>query len=321
MLEVQLIKISAQPANAICLQDVAMPTPGPGEVRIELLARPINPADLLLIEGRHIFSPSLPCPIGIEGAGVVDAVGEGASIPLGTRVSVPSGGTWREYMIAPAASVIPLPEGLSMEQGAMLAVNPFTAAGLLQGLRSGDWFIMNAANSSLAKIMWALAKLRRLNGIAVVRSLHQQDELLQLGARAVLLDGPDLVDQVTQITGGPIIRGLDALSGEASGRLLRCLAPGGELIVYGLMAADQVILPAALIVFTDIIVRGFSRLRSIQAMALEERQAIAIEMLALASNDLLPMNVEARYPLSETVLALEHHLKKDRAGKILLTSR
>jgi NADPH:quinone reductase-like Zn-dependent oxidoreductase len=320
MLEVQLIQISTDPAEAVSLKEVPIPTPALGEVRVQMLARPINPADLLLIEGRHVFSPSLPCPIGIEGAGVVDAVGEEVSVPVGTRVAVPSGGTWREYMIAPAADVIPLPEGLSIEQGSMLAVNPFTAAGLLQGLKSGDWFIMNAANSSLAKIVLALAKLRGLNGIAVVRSLRQQDELLQLGAKAVLLDGPELLHQARQLTSGPICRGLDALSGEASGRLLRCLAPGGELIIYGLMAADQVILPAALVVFSDIIVRGFSRLRSIQAMAFEERQAIAIEMLALASKDLLPMNVEASYPLSETILALEHHLRPDRIGKILLTS-
>ena len=320
MLEIQLTKISTEPATALSLNDVPMPTPGLGEVRVQLLARPINPADLLLIEGRHVFSPTLPCPVGIEGAGVVDAVGEGVVVPVGTRVAVPSGGTWRDYMIAPAADVIPLPEGLSMEQGAMLAVNPFTAAGLLQGLKFGDWFIMNAASSSLAKIVLALAKMRGLNGIAVVRSLRQQDELLHLGAKAVLLDGPELVEQGKQLSSASICRGLDALSGEASGRLFQCLAPGGELIIYGLMAADQVVLPAALVVFSDIVVRGFSRLRSIQAMAPEERQAIAMEMLALVSMDLLPMAVEARYPLQETISALEHHLRPGRTGKIILTS-
>jgi NADPH:quinone reductase-like Zn-dependent oxidoreductase len=320
MLEIQLTKISTEPATALSLNDVPMPTPGLGEVRVQLLARPINPADLLLIEGRHVFSPTLPCPVGIEGAGVVDAVGEGVVVPVGTRVAVPSGGTWRDYMIAPAADVIPLPEGLSMEQGAMLAVNPFTAAGLLQGLKFGDWFIMNAASSSLAKIVLVLAKMRGLNGIAVVRSLRQQDELLHLGAKAVLLDGPELVKHAKQLSSASICRGLDALSGEASGRLFQCLAPGGELIIYGLMAADLVVLPAALVVFSDIVVRGFSRLRSIQAMAPEERQAIAMEMLALVSMDLLPMAVEARYPLQETILALEHHLRLGRTGKIILTS-
>lgn len=320
MLEIQLTKISTEPATALSLNDVPMPTPGLGEVRVQLLARPINPADLLLIEGRHVFSPTLPCPVGIEGAGVVDAVGEGVVVPVGTRVAVPSGGTWRDYMIAPAADVIPLPEGLSMEQGAMLAVNPFTAAGLLQGLKSGDWFIINAATSSLAKIVLVLAKMRGLNGIAVVRSLRQQDELLHLGAKVVLLDGPELVEQAKQLSSASICRGLDALSGEASGRLFQCLAPGGELIIYGLMAADQVVLPAALVVFSDIVVRGFSRLRSIQAMAPEERQAIAMEMLALVSMDLLPMAVEARYPLQETISALEHHLRPGRTGKIILTS-
>jgi NADPH:quinone reductase-like Zn-dependent oxidoreductase len=320
MLEIQLTKISTEPATALSLNDVPMPTPGLGEVRVQLLARPINPADLLLIEGRHVFSPTLPCPVGIEGAGVVDAVGEGVVVPVGTRVAVPSGGTWRDYMIAPAADVIPLPEGLSMEQGAMLAVNPFTAAGLLQGLKFGDWFIMNAASSSLAKIVLVLAKMRGLNGIAVVRSLRQQDELLHLGAKAVLLDGPELVKHAKQLSSASICRGLDALSGEASGRLFQCLAPSGELIIYGLMAADLVVLPAALVVFSDIVVRGFSRLRSIQAMAPEERQAIAMEMLALVSMDLLPMAVEARYPLQETILALEHHLRLGRTGKIILTS-
>ena len=123
--------------------------PQKGEVLVEMLAIPIHPADLLVMRGRHVFTATYPCGTGIEGAGRVIAHGEGVSHPpIGSRVALPFGGTWAEKVTIPANSVIPLPEEVDLYQGAMIALNPVTALGLLMGMKSGEWLIHNAANSS-----------------------------------------------------------------------------------------------------------------------------------------------------------------------------
>ena len=97
-----------------------------------MLAIPIHPADLLVMRGRHVFAAEYPCGTGIEGAGRVIGHGPGVRHPsIGQRVALPFGGTWAEKVTLPAASVIPLPDGVDLHQGAMVALNPVTALGLL----------------------------------------------------------------------------------------------------------------------------------------------------------------------------------------------
>lgn len=118
MLTVELIAPGRPASEALRLVQRDCPPPGPGQVRIRMLARPVNLADLLLLDGRHVYKPLLPAVVGIEGAGLIEAVAEGVSLAPGTLVAVPSGGTWREQMIVPAAAVLALPPDLSTEQAA-----------------------------------------------------------------------------------------------------------------------------------------------------------------------------------------------------------
>lgn len=320
MLTVELVATGCEPAQALRLNQCLMPEPGHSEVRVKVLARPINPADLLLIEGRHVYSPDLPSPIGIEGAGFIDAVGPGTTLKPGTLVAIPAGGTWRDYLIATEDLLIPLAADFGVEQAATLSVNPFTAAGLLRGLQSGDSVVINAANSSIARMILALGRQRGLHLIALVRSLDHRQAILDLGADAVLLDGPDLNKDWAMSKLPPVRRALDAVAGEASARLFDLVAEGGELVVYGLLSSDLVQLPAAQLVFRDVLVKGFSRLRSLKALTMQERTAMAEELTALVQKGVLASNIEARYPLSDVVAALEHQSRPERRGKILLIS-
>ena len=116
------------------VHDVADLRPGKGEVLVEMLAIPIHPADLLVMRGRHVFEATYPIGTGIEGAGRIIAHGEGVNEPLiGQTVALPFGGTWAEQVVIPADAVIPLPDDIDLYQGAMLALNPVTALGLLRG--------------------------------------------------------------------------------------------------------------------------------------------------------------------------------------------
>jgi NADPH:quinone reductase-like Zn-dependent oxidoreductase len=320
MHQVMYTTIDPDVSKTVSVIDVDEPTCPEGGVIIEVRARPINPADLLLLEGRHVFTPTLPAPIGIEGSGVVVAAGARSRLPVGTRVAIPSGGTWRERMAFDDHALLPLPADIDLEQAAMLCVNPFTAMGLLEGVPAGATVILNAATSAISRILLAVCRRRQIAALAVVRDLRTAESLRALGAAAVLVDGDGLDERARQAAHSPIVRALDAVAGSASGRLYDCLAEGGDLVVYGLLSSERVELPAARLVFRDVTVRGYSRLRSFAAMAPERRRAITDELLSLLSDGDLRTEVEARYPLTQVRAALAHQTRPDRKGKILLLS-
>jgi NADPH:quinone reductase-like Zn-dependent oxidoreductase len=320
MLTVELIAPGRPAAEALRLVQRDCPPPGPGQVRIRMLARPVNPADLLLLDGRHVYKPLLPAVVGIEGAGLIEAVAEGVSLAPGTLVAVPSGGTWREQMIVPAAAVLALPPDLSIEQAATLSVNPFTASGLLQGLEPGDSVLINAAGSALARILLVLARRRGVQVIALVRSPRHREALLAQGALAVLIEGPDLEQQWRSAGLQPVRRALDAVAGAASAWLFERVAEGGDLLIYGLLDSDQVRLPAASLIFRDVRVRGYSRLRALAAMAAAERAALTEELISLVRSGLIETGVAARYPLEQAAEAVEQARRPAGSGKILLLS-
>jgi mitochondrial enoyl-[acyl-carrier protein] reductase / trans-2-enoyl-CoA reductase len=320
MKRVLCVAIEENPARGLTLVDEADPAcPEEGAV-VAMRARPINPADLLILTGRHLFRPELPAFVGIEGAGVVLEAGPRSRLRRGQAVAIPWGGTWVEKMAVHDDQALPLPDGVDLEQAAMFSVNPFTAIGLLEGVPPGATIAVNAATSAVSRLVLALARRRGVAVVAIARDERARDELLSLGAKAVLVDGPDLTARLLEAASGPVARALDAVAGDASERLFDAVAEGGTLIVYGLLSSDRVHLPAAGLVFRDVHVTGFSRLRSIRSLPRERRDELTRELVALLSEGAIASAIEARYPLDRVKEAIEHHLRRDRKGKILLVS-
>lgn len=304
----------------VCLQELPLPEPGLREVRVQLHAAPINPADLLLLTGRHVVQPDLPFPIGIEGAGRISSLGaEVEGLHIGQPVALPFGGTWTEQLIMAAQDVVPLPEGLDDVQAAMLSVNPVTAAGLLHGLPSGSWLIQNAANSAVGRLVIRLAKQRGIKTLNLVRREGLADELSALGADAVLVGDTNLSARAAAATGGaPLVRGLDAIAGVAAGAMHSVLAEGASLICYGLLASNDIQLTATQVIFRDITIRGYSRLRWLRSISLEARTALYQELSALLRQGVIASKVEACYPLRQVEQAVLHAAREGRDGKIIL---
>ena len=98
------------------------------------------------------------------------------------------------------------------------------------------------------------------------------------------------------------------------------VADGGTLMVYGLLSSDTVSLPAAGLVFRDVTVRGFSRLRSLKALGAARRDELTRELLDLVSRGLLESTVDARFPLERAAEAIVHQQSSGRAGQVLLLS-
>ena len=100
-----------EPAKVLTVQECPLPEPGKGEVRVRILASPINPSDLLFVRGHYAgVQPHFPSPVGFEGVGVVDALGPQVHRPVpGQRVVVRNsqGGNWADYAVVPAHNLLP----------------------------------------------------------------------------------------------------------------------------------------------------------------------------------------------------------------------
>src|SRR6266699_1324741 len=125
------------PAENLKLVEVSEPNaPSAGEALVRMEYAPIAYSDLLLANGVYLLKPNLPCVIGGEGAGIVEAIGPGvASVKIGDRVTIPFGTfTWSEKVLAPAEGLFVVPPSIDAKTASMLNINPTTAVLLLEAV-------------------------------------------------------------------------------------------------------------------------------------------------------------------------------------------
>ena len=158
---------------AHCIEAPDVGAPGPGEIVFDVLAFPINPADISFCRGNYRLHPPLPATPGAECVGRVAAVGSGVGdIRPGDLVINMQRENWVQRRRVAAADAIPLPSGLDLAQAAMLRINPATAQLLLEdhvALKPGDWVIQNVANSAVGRHLIVIAKARGVRTVNVVR--------------------------------------------------------------------------------------------------------------------------------------------------------
>lgn len=316
------------PPEAVELRPGELPVPEAGEALIAMEFAPINPADLNVLEGKYGLLPSLPCVPGHEGVGRVLAVGapsdrlDGAAF-LNRRVLLPSGfGSWRHCGIARLSELVLVREDISPQQAAMARINPATALCMLQNfvsLRPGDWVVQNAANSGVGRSVIQIARALGLRTVNVVRRSGLEEELCAAGADVVLEEGSGLAQRIGAAVGGaPLWIGLNAVGGECALGLAKALAPSATLVTYGAMARQPLNLPNGLLIFKDLILRGFWISQWYRRASVAEVAALLTRLLDWMAEGVLHMPVEAIYPLVEIRAAVGHAQRGGRSGKILL---
>src|SRR4051812_43043003 len=137
-----------EPSQVLRVREVPVPEPGPGEVRVRMIASPVNPSDLLVVRGRYGVLPTLPSTPGFEGVGVVDKAGPGILgwLVKGKRVTVinGAGGNWAEYAVSPARQARPVASDIPDEQVASFFVNPGTVLAMARhvlAIPKGAWLL------------------------------------------------------------------------------------------------------------------------------------------------------------------------------------
>lgn len=322
MKRIEISDYGAPEAVARCVEAPDVGAPGPGEIVFDVLAFPINPADISFCRGNYRLRPPLPAVPGAECVGRVTAVGAGVvDLRAGDLVVNMPRENWVQRKRIQAADAIPLPAGLDPAQAAMLRINPATALLLLEdhaALKPGDWVIQDVANSAVGRHLIVLAKAKGLHTLNIVRRDDVAGELKALGGDAVLTDGPDLAQRAQAATGGAAIRlGIDAVSGEACKHVADCLADGAVMVSYGAMAgADLVISRAA--VGRGVSLKGFGLGDGIARRTPAQVRALYADLAGKVRDGVLKAPVEAAYPIDDIKAALAHAQRGHRSGKVLV---
>jgi NADPH:quinone reductase-like Zn-dependent oxidoreductase len=228
------------------LQYVSLPDPQPGsgEILLKVEAAAVNYSDIARRNNAiYPFPTPLPFIPGSEVAGTVAALGDGVDgPPLGTSVFALAGqgsGGYADYVATPAAQVIPMPPGISMDDAVSLPVAGTTAMLLIRevaNLQPGETIFIPAAAGGVGSFLVQLAKLHKAGCVIGAASPSKFETVRALGADHVVdYTQADWAVQVNQLTQG---RGVDVLlemsGGSSFAQGLRCLAPFGRVVIYGM---------------------------------------------------------------------------------------
>lgn len=312
------------PAEVLSVQEVPAPEPGPGQALVRVLLSPIHNHDLWTARGSYGFKPEMPARAGTEAVGVVEALGQGVEgLEVGQRVATGgSFGAWAELVVAPAAGLVPVPDGMSDEAAAQLVSMPFSAIALLDFLEvsEGDWIVQNAANGAVGRLVAQLAAARGVHVLGLVRRADGVAELAEQGIeRVVATDDDGWRDRVSEIVGdAPIVAGVDSVGGSSAGDVVSLLAEDGVLVVFGAMASPTMEIGSGDVIFKQVVIKGFWGSKVFAAMSREKRAALMGELVSGLGSGALTLPVEKVYPLEEIAAAARANAEPGRRGKILL---
>ena len=313
---------------ALEVVDKPVPVPGPGQVLVKVEAAPVNPSDLTFLRGRYGFTRPLPTVPGFEASGRVVAGSGGYARALqGRRVACgvqrQGDGAWAEYILVDArGACVPLLPGVTLEQGATLLINPFTALALVEQAQEGRHpaVVQTAAGSAVGKMIARLCARRRIGVINVVRRPEQAAELRAAGAEHVLCSGDAdfgarLGERCKTLRA---TLAFDAVAGPLTGRLLEEMPPGSRVVVYGALSGEAPVVPPGPLIFERKRVEGFWLSDYLGSLSLTGLVRRAARVQRSLGGD-LRAEVRARVGLGGAVAAIRDYERAMSGGKVLIT--
>jgi NADPH:quinone reductase-like Zn-dependent oxidoreductase len=315
-------------AEVLQLDEMPLPEPGSGEVRLRVKAIGLNRAEVMFRMGRYLVAPELPSKLGYEASGIVEAVGEGVDRSwLGKTVStVPAFaankyGVYGEVAIVPAYALAFYPGRLSFEEGTSIWMQYLTAYGALvtQGhVTKGD-FVLLTASSSVGIAAIEIVRAEGGVSIATTRTSEKKAELLALGADYVIAsEEEDLVARVNEITSGKGARVVfDPVAGKGLEVLAAATAENGIIFEYGALAAEPTIYPLFAALHKHLTIKGYTLFEVVgNPAAFAKAKQYVFDHLA--AGDFTP-RVDKTFPLSQIVEAHRYMESNAQIGKIVVT--
>jgi NADPH2:quinone reductase len=293
------------------LVDLAVGDPGPGEVRIRHHACGLNFIDVYQRTG--LYANPLPLTLGMEGAGVIEAVGEGVMhLKVGDRAAYAANppGSYSEARVMPAKNIVRLPDGIAFDTAAAMMLKGLTAQYLLkktlpvEGLQPGDHLLFHAAAGGVGLIACQWARALGLQLIGTAGGATKCKLALEHGAaHAIDYNTEDFVARVKDITGGRGVKVVyDSIGKDTFERSLDCLRPFGLMASFGnasgpvppfavgTLGAKGSLYITRQTLFTHIATR-------------EATQAMADDLFAVVGSGAVKIRIDQRYALADVAQA------------------
>lgn len=311
------------------IETVDVTPPGGGEVQIRVKALGLNRAEALLRSGTYIETAAFPSGLGLEAAGIVEAVGDGMAgfapgdaVSIVPPVSMVRWPAYGELVTFPAELVVKHPPGLGFEAAAAVWMQYLTAYGALvdiAGLARGEVVVITAASSSVGLAAIQIANRIGAVPIAVTRTSAKRQALRDAGAADVVASAEeDIRSRLADVAGsnGPRVV-FDAVGGPAFEPLTAVMAPGGILIEYGGLSPEPTPFPLFNVLTKSLTLRGYLVHEIVRDPArLAKAKAFILD--GLSDGTLMPI-IARTFPFEEIVEAHRFLESNTQFGKIVVT--
>jgi NADPH2:quinone reductase len=308
-------------AENLIYGDVPRPEPGAGQALVKVVTSGVNFIDIYFRSGLYPAPP--PVVLGMEGAGVVEAVGEGvATCRPGDRVCwAMARGSYADYAVVPAWQLVPVPGGLDFDQAAAAMLQGMTAHYLTHStfeLRPGHTCLVHAAAGGTGGLLVQMAKMRGARVIGTAGSAGKAAKARALGCDEVILyTEKDFAAETKRITGGGVDVVYDGVGKAVFLQSLDCLRPRGMMVTFGnasgpVPAIEPLLLSAKGSLFLT---------RPTLATHAGNRTELlwrAGDVLRWVRSGALRLTIEKKYPMAEAAAAQTALEGRQSAGKLLL---
>jgi len=317
-------------ASVLKIQQEAILSPGPDEVRLNVEAIGLNRAEVMFRNGAYLEQPVFPSKLGYEAAGIIDAVGpDVTAFKVGDRVStmptfsMGQYGVYGEKPIVPVSAIARYPENLTVPQATSIWMQYITAYGALVDigqLRQEQTVLITAASSSVGIAALQVAKILGAKTIATTRGNSKVKQLYDAGADHVIqTDSENLVERVATITsdqGANVI--FDPIGGPILEQLAAAAAKGGKIIEYGALDDRATPYPLFTALGKGLAIHGYTLFEITQSKD-PARLARAKDFIfqGLESGSLQPL-IDRTFPFDQIQQAHDYMESNQQVGKIVM---
>ena len=305
------------------IKDIDKPSIGKGEVLIKVEVAGVNFPDALLVQGKYQIVMDPPFVPGNEICGVVEEVGEGVELPIGTKViGLPPIGGFSEYVSINKNLIIPVANEFDSLAGASLPINYGTSYYALKrraNAQSGETLLVLGASGGIGTASIQLAQIMGLNTICAVGSDEKEDYVKEIGANEVVrYDKNDLKETVKEITNGKGVDiVIDPVGGQSTEQALRATAFNGRLLVIGFANGEipKISLNLTLVKGVSIVGVWWGRWTNTSPNETAEDFAELVSYVTDKKLHIAPKNI---YKIEDAPLALENFLHRKNIGKTVI---
>jgi len=309
--------------DVLKIEDDEIGAPGPGEVLLDQKGMALHFADTMLREGKYYLKPELPAVVGLDGAGIVEAVGPGVTAfkPGDSACYMFNLGAYAEKRIIAADALMPVPDGIDPKNIAGTFLRGMTAQYLLRQayrVEAGDTVLIHTAAGGMGTLLCQWAKALGVTVIGTVGSDEKAGIARDSGCAHVINSrSEDIAARVSEITGGDGVAAIyDGIGLDVWDANIAALRPTGYLVNYGHMSGplkpiDPMQLNAKSLFFAKVSLPHFMS-------SPEKKRAMAADVFAAIAEGVLDISISREYALDDIVQAQEDIVARRTTGSVII---